>query len=102
AAPALQPSRPKGLPVSGVQRRAKQRRPHGFSNPGVGAGHKEVFIHALAAPEVSTHRSRHAPSALLSRSRSLEEISQVSDSRNLACPSGTVGGRIARTANPFP
>src|SRR5271165_5972986 len=88
------------FPVHRVQRSTEQRRQRGFSNSRICAGDKEVASHAYLVVNRGAFASRHATNTFTSRARSSSAIRAVSDRRRRARPSGTVGGRMARTANP--
>src|SRR5215470_2188224 len=93
------------LPVNRVQSCAQERGQHGFSNSRVCASDEKVMPHArtaVACPALvqMSLRARHSFSDDRSWFKSRCSIKPVNEKRSRAFSFGTVGGRIARTANP--
>src|SRR5882762_1507018 len=88
------------LPIHRIQRRAQKRRQHRLSHAGVRARNKKVMPHPRSTVAGVKFRVRHSYREPESRSSSLRSIAAVNENRSRAFPAGTVGGRIARTANP--
>ena len=80
------------LPVNCVERQRQHRRDHRLADAGIGAGDDERGHFAVAA----SARCSAAPSASISAS----VRSTPMEMRRREVPTGTVGGRMARTSNP--
>src|SRR5258708_7115591 len=88
------------LPINGVQRRAEQGSESRLADARVRAGDEEMAPHACLACAREVWRERQATSEFTSRRSSSREMRVVTERRNREPPSGTVGGRIPRTAKP--
>ena len=93
------------LPVVGVERGAEQSGDDCLADSGVGSGDEETLRHVRRCRPVELtardygHRARPLPRQ--ARRMSSSDAGSSAKTQTRALPAGTVGGRMARTANPL-